>query len=151
MSRAQGAGLAAPGYGSLLHETRPGDSGRVSAPGLGHRFRVSLKAEVVRVIGPYVQIGAVRLVGMSRGRRVDCGTCELDGTFLRFDFWSPHLGIAVDVRPHESERETERKADWCYQNKIIYVAPDKLDIAVLAEMAIERRVAQLRQFTRAET
>lgn len=87
---------------------------------------------------------AVFLRGMRKGSQSVIGACVLNGERLAFDFWFPHLGIAVDTpetRNCRSEAVVEAKASWCAEREVIYMAPDDFDLRTLAGFAERRRSA----------
>lgn len=125
---------------------------------------------VVAAIGaPLYEERAVALVGMLSGLRRYFGACRHDGHSVYFDFWFPHLGIAVDVEdssggtdafrpwsrqgrsglvsagvPAPTRRlddgELTAKTEWCAAQGVVYVAPeDARDVEMLRELAARRR------------
>lgn len=63
----------------------------------------------------------------SAGRR-DFGACRHENRTYVFDFWSPHLGIAVDVRKILDTTEVDAKAEWCKSLGIHYAAVLSADL-----------------------
>ena len=102
--------------------------------------RVSRIQEAVG--SPFAVLGASKLTGISRGSRRELGACLFEGRPLRFDFWFPHLGIAVDQNKRP-DVELDLKRKWCEDNKVIYREPCQVEsdegIDTLREMAQQRR------------
>lgn len=107
------------------------------------------------------------LVGLSGGAQKYLGSCMVDGRTVTFDFWFPHLGIAVDegvpkrddlmatgqrpigraVAPYGrrrkpiSDAEIQAKFEWCRTRGIVYAAPADNDLEALRAIAEQRRQA----------
>lgn len=103
---------------------------------------------IVEAIGARFCVrNAHELVGVVRGRRRSLGACAVaPHAPFKWDYWFPHLGIAVD-RAVLSEEETHAKVAWADAHGIIYFSPranafeSKLDLIGLAEVAARRRAA----------
>ena len=93
----------------------------------------------------FAQRNAMRLLGLSHGVKRDLGTCIFRQLPVTFDWWFPHLGIAIDEHvPPGGILEVEYKRQWCHTDdrRILYFGPDDLtDMDFLREKATERRNA----------
>lgn len=107
-------------------------SGRMAAVGGGVGHDVSpRRSSIQEAVGAaFCLKPATHLVGLSRGIQKNLGSCIWQGQICRFDWWFPHLGIAVDeVSTEELERrlsEFDHRREWCAERFINYtiIPPD---------------------------
>lgn len=99
---------------------------------------------IVEVIGErFVMQNVQHLQGVRDGGQYQIGTCRHQGRPVVFQWWFPHVGIAVDVvAPNGSEAEVDTKRAWCIEKEVLYFGPtDAMDTDMLRELAAERRAA----------
>jgi hypothetical protein len=100
--------------------------GGVSRGGL-HAPR-SKREQLFEAVGiRYAEHHASNLVGLSRGVRRPFGSCVEAGRTLTFEYWFPHLGIAVDLQP-VAEGDVLAKQAWCEPRAIMYFSPAALTV-----------------------
>lgn len=92
---------------------------------------------------------ATHPIGMSRGKQKLFGSCVWDGQPCRFDWWFPHLGIAVDEISEDelNQRfaEFEHRREWCDERCIIYTIIPRLDRRPGTEFVRQDMLDKLRE------
>ena len=110
------------------------------------RERTAPVDRIVATVGlRYHERRTMQLIGMARGAKRQLGSCLLNGRAVVWDYWFPHLGIAVDARMLEAP-EVDAKCAWATVHGVIYCSPQvnvdddgRFNFALLAQVAAERR------------
>lgn len=125
--------------GSVDRMIHPPRDVRIAGHGSNHKLRLGPDHPVCRAVGArFAQFHASKLVGMRHGERVEMGRCVHEGRECVFDFWFPHIGMAIDAEPR-TDGEIQAKWVWALARDLIYVPPDQLNLEVVAELARTRR------------
>lgn len=113
-----------------------------------HRGPLVTHDAVVDAVGTRFCVRAAHdLIGMVRGERRHIGGLRLGPHDpVRWGYWFPHLGIAVDTDVH-GPAEVAARAAWAEGQGILYFSPrvnapdQRLDLIGLATVAAQRRAA----------
>ncbi len=96
------------------------------------------------VDGAFCLRNAHQLIGMSHGQRRDAGVCVIDGRPATFDYWFPHLGIAVDTLIDRAT--SDAKLIWATEQSVLYFSAyannteqEQINVELLTIVANERR------------
>lgn len=99
---------------------------------------------IVEVVGERFAMQDVDyLQGVRNDEQYLIGRCQYKGRDTIFQWWFPHVGIAIDtVMPRDGEAEVKAKQAWCAEHLVIYFGPaDCADTDMIRELAMERRAA----------
>ena len=99
------------------------------------------------VVGGFCLRRTTILTGLAHGAKREFGAVRIDGRETTWDYWYPHLGIAVD-RTIRGAEEHAMKLAWATGHDIVYFSPytntrtpGRVDLEQLAEAVQERRSA----------
>ena len=118
--------------------------GAGSLSGGRHASRLQTAKQVAKVLGPvFLRQDESILHGVGRdGKKRDFGACSVNGKQVKFDWWCPHLGIAIDTSDQLQE-EIDAKLRWvkAEDRRILYFPPTT-PIELIAANAATRRKAR---------
>lgn len=67
---------------------------------------------------------ASNLTGIGSDGKREFGHCLHNGKMVTFEFWFPHIGVAIDtVPPPGGDAEITTKISWCLERGILYFPP----------------------------
>ena len=99
---------------------------------------------ILAAVGRPAIRGATVLTGLSRGLSRIFGTCRVEQRALTWDYWFPHVGIAVDTQILPDD-EADAKCAWASERDIIYCSLQSnptetgtLNVTLLRQVAAER-------------
>ena len=87
---------------------------------------------------------ATTLTEMFHGKPRHLGDCRIGGLVTTWDYWFPHLGIAVDVQ-RATDQQADAKLAWATERNILYFSPQvnatngRINTELLTQAATERR------------
>lgn len=115
-------------------------------PTSGLRASRVLQQRLLDTVGARFAVSRTdRLIGMAHGERRDCGVCMVGGVSTKFDWWFPHIGLAVDLAmPVGGDVEVNGKRAWAETVGILYYPPFTPDLGEAYWTHLEALVAQRR-------
>lgn len=117
-----------------------GGGGVLSARGL--RAPSIIKPErIMEIVGSRFAVRkASHLVAITSQGRKDFEPCRHNGKTVKFDFWFPHFGIAIDVTdPEGGVDEIQTKIKWCQDGRRILYFPPGTHEEIIRSQAAQRR------------
>ena len=112
----------------------------------GERPARAVKDPVLDAVGTAFAVRhATTLTVMKRAQAAWLGECWVNGHPVTWDYWFPHLAIAVDTTRND-EQVVDEKLAWATERNILYFSPQsnttdagRFNWPLLTEVAAERR------------
>lgn len=99
---------------------------------------------IVAAVGRPAIRAATVLTGLSHGLSRIFGACSVEGRALTWEYWFPHIGLAVDTALLPDD-EADAKCAWASERDIIYCSRQSnpsetgaVNLALLRHVAAER-------------